>query len=86
METETMEEPKPMNGAALQQRLLDTLIERVKEETFPSVTMMNRIEASLRTREQVEEYGEVLLEKIEASRFPSISMMDRFDSVVAKLG
>jgi hypothetical protein len=48
--------------------------------------MMNRIEASLRTREQVEEYGEVLLEKIEASRFPSISMMDRFDSVVAKLG
>ena len=75
-----------MNGAALQQRLLDTLIGRVKEENFPSVTMMNRIEASLRTREQVEDYGEALLEKIEASRFPSISMLNRFDAVVAKLG
>jgi len=75
-----------MNGAALQQRLLDTLIERIKEETYPSVTMMNRVEESLRTREQVEEYAEVLLEKVEASRFPSISMFNRFDGLIAKLG
>ena len=74
-----------MNGSALQQRLMDGLIGRVKEETFPSVTMMNRIEASLRTREQVEEYGEILLEKIEATRFPSISMLSRFDNLVAML-
>lgn len=74
-----------MSGPALRQRLLDSLIERVREENFPSVTMMNRIEESLRTREQIEEYGEVLLEKIEATRFPSISMLNRFDSLVAKL-
>jgi hypothetical protein len=77
---------EPMNGTELQERLLDRLIEIVKEETYPSVTMMNRIEASLRTREQVEEYGEVLLGKIELTRFPSISMLNRFDAVIAKLG
>ena len=74
-----------MDGAALQQRLLDSLVGRIKEDTFPSVTMMNRVEGSLRTREQVEEYAEVLLEKIEATRFPSIAMIDRFDGLVAKL-
>ena len=74
-----------MTGAELQQRLLDNLLEQVKEETYPSVTMMNRIEASLRTREQIEDYGEVLLEKIQSTRFPSISMLNRFDGLVAKL-
>jgi hypothetical protein len=75
-----------MTGAELQQRLLDNLLEQVKQERFPSATMMNRIEASLRTREQIEDYAEVLLEKIQATRFPSISMLNRFDGLVAKLG
>ena len=60
-----------MDGSALQQRLLDSLMGRIKEDTFPSPTMMDRVEGSLRTRTQVEEYAEVLLEKIEATRFPA---------------
>jgi hypothetical protein len=84
-EAETMGGGKSMNGAALQQRLLDNFFEQIKEDAFPSVTMMNRVEGSLRTREQVEEYAEVLLEKIEATRFPSISMLDRFDGLIARL-
>ena len=75
-----------MNGAGFQQRVLDLLIGRIKEETYPSVTMMNRVEESLRTREQAEEYGEVLLDKIEATRYPSISMLDRLDRVTTLLG
>jgi hypothetical protein len=75
-----------MDGSALQQRLLDSLMGRIKEDTFPSPTMMDRVEGSLRTRAQVEEYAEVLLEKIEATRFPSISMLNRFDGLIAKLG
>jgi hypothetical protein len=74
-----------MNGSALQQRLRDALIDRIYEETYPSVTMMNRVEASLRTRAEVEEYGEVLLKKIESTRFPSLSMLNRFDGLIAKL-
>jgi glycosyltransferase involved in cell wall biosynthesis len=33
--------------------------------------MMDRLERSLQTREQLEEYAEVLLEKVESTRFPS---------------
>jgi hypothetical protein len=75
-----------MDGFALRERLLDHLLEQVREEKFPSVTMMNRIEAELNTREQVEEYAEILLEKVESSRFPSISMLDRIDGAIARLG
>jgi hypothetical protein len=40
------------------QKLLDMVLAHVKEEQYPSVTMMNRIEVGLRTPEQVEEYAE----------------------------
>jgi hypothetical protein len=81
---ETMME-ESMNGSAVRQRLLEMLIERVKEETYPSVTMMNRIEGALRTREQVEEYAEVLLDKVESTRFPSLAMLNRVEAVAARL-
>ena len=72
-----------MDGSALRQRLLEKLFEQIKEETFPSVTMMDRVEAELQTREQVLEYAEVLLDRIESSRYPSIPMLNRFDAVIA---
>jgi hypothetical protein len=75
-----------MDGSALQQRLLEVLMKQVRDDTFPSVTMMNRIEASLRTREQIEDYAEILLKKVESTRFPSLSMLNRVESVVARLG
>lgn len=75
-----------MDGSALRQRLLEMQIEQVKEETFPSVAMMNRIEESLETREQLEEYGEVLLEKVESTQFPSLAMMNRVYAVADRLG
>jgi hypothetical protein len=74
-----------MDASALRQRLLDTQIEQFKDEAYPSVTMMDRIEAALRTREQVEEYAEVLLEKVESTHYPSLSMINRFESVLAKI-
>ena len=74
-----------MDGSAVRQRLLDVLIDRVREETYPSVTMMNRIEAGLRTREQLEDYATVLIQKVESTRFPSLAMLDRVDAVAAML-
>ncbi|HYX88089.1 MAG TPA: hypothetical protein VE753_01855 [Gaiellaceae bacterium] len=74
-----------MDGSAVRQRLLDVLIDRVREETYPSVTMMNRIEAGLRTREQLEDYATVLIQKVESTRFPSLAMLDRVDAVAARL-
>jgi hypothetical protein len=74
-----------LNGADLQQRLFDMLIGKIKEETYPSVTMMNRVEESLQSPEQAEEYAEVLFEKVEATRYPSISMLDRLDRLATLL-
>lgn len=61
-------------------------IKQVKEETFPSVAMMDRIEESLETRGQAEEYAEVLLEKVESTRYPSLAMLNRVEAVAARLG
>jgi hypothetical protein len=74
-----------MNGSELRQRFLERLLEQIKEETFPSVTMMDLVETGLSTREQFQEYAEVLLEKIESSRYPSIPMLERFERVVTQL-
>jgi len=46
---------------------------------------MNRIEASLATREQLEEYLGILVEKVEGLRFPSLQMLDRIQRLAALL-
>lgn len=74
-----------MDGSALRQRLLETLLEQIEEETYPSIPMMDRVEAALETQEQVLAYAKTLLDKIEASRYPSIPMIDRFEAVLARV-
>jgi HEPN domain-containing protein len=74
-----------MDASELRQKLLDRLLAEIKEEQYPSVTFLDRVEAELRTPEQVLEYAEVLFEKIESSRYPSVSMLDRFDAALARV-
>ena len=74
-----------MEGAALRQVLVDSLLKQIEDETFPSVTMMNRVEAALRTREQVEDYVKTLLSKVTSTQYPSISMLDRIEGLLATL-
>ena len=74
-----------MDGAALRQRLLDSLLERIQDDTYPSPTMMDYVESSMKTREQVLAYAETLLEKIDATRYPSSSMINRVEAVLARV-
>jgi len=74
-----------MDGAAVRQRLLDSLMERIEGDTYPSPTMMDHVEGALRTREQVLAYAETLLEKIDASRYPSSSMINRLYAVLDRV-
>jgi hypothetical protein len=73
-----------MDAAALRERVTRKLIEEIQEVQYPSVTMMDRVEAVLPT-EALGDYTEALLEKIEASRFPSISMLNRLDGLIGQL-
>jgi hypothetical protein len=73
-----------MDAATLRERVSRKLIEEIEDVQYPSVTMMDRVEAVL-TPDDLGDYADALLEKIEATRFPSIAMLDRLDRLIAQL-
>jgi hypothetical protein len=63
-------------------QLVDLLLEKVGNDPFPSVTMMDLLEELL-LPDEVPAYAAVLMEKIRENTYPSVSMMRR---VVALTG
>ena len=61
----------------LQQRFYDILIERVRNDRYPSGQLLDRIEAILYTPEQYAEYVDVLITKADESWYPSGNILDR---------
>jgi hypothetical protein len=75
-----------VDGHELRRKVADTLLEKIKEDTFPSVTMMNRVEAVIgHDPEELSDYAEVLLDKVKNSRFPSVEMLNRLDRLAGQL-
>jgi hypothetical protein len=74
-----------MIGLSIRELYVSMLLERVRQEQFPSTEYLNRIEGSLSTPEQLEAYLEVLFEKVEGLRFPSLAMLDRIERIAAML-
>jgi hypothetical protein len=60
----------------IQHELVEHLIDRVSKDTYPSTTMLNLIEQSLRP-EDVGAYVDVLMEKIRQDQYPSFALIDR---------
>lgn len=56
--------------------LLETLMEKVRADHYPSTTMLDMIE-SLLTPEDLPEYVEELLDRIRDDEFPSMDMLRR---------
>jgi hypothetical protein len=73
-----------MADSQLRDRYLVALMERVREDKYPSIAQMDLVESLLPVRE-MDTYLDILLEKIEADRFPSISMLNRVQRLVAQL-
>jgi hypothetical protein len=65
-------------------RYLLALMQRVREDTYPSVAQMDLVESLLPVSE-MDLYLEILLEKIENETYPSISMLNRVQRLVAQL-
>jgi hypothetical protein len=61
----------------LQQRYFDVLMERVRNDRYPSLQLMDRLEAAIYTPEQVIEYVDMLIEKVDETWYPSGQMLDR---------
>jgi hypothetical protein len=66
----------------LQQRYFDMLMERVRSDRYPSLQMLDRLEASIYTPEQVTEYVDVLLQKCDECWYPSGQIMNRVERMM----
>ena len=64
----------------LHQQILEVLLEKVEQDPFPSVTMLNMIEEILQPQD-VPRYAALLLDKIRADEFPSLDMLRRVQSL-----
>lgn len=56
--------------------LLEVLMDKANDETYPSTTMLDLIE-DLLTPDEVPGYARWLMSRIDADRFPSISLIRR---------
>ena len=65
-------------------RYVEMLIEKVRQDRYPSGNHMDLIEAAL-TPETAGDYLEMLMEKMGDERYPSTSMLKRIENVAAQL-
>ena len=70
-----------MNAVQARAILLRTLMERVREDRYPSSTQMTMIEQAL-PPQLLPEFIEILLEKVAEDRNPSIPMLHRISRLV----
>jgi len=64
-------------ASSIQDLYVRLLLDRVREEKFPNPEHLDRIEASLRTPEQLREYIVLLFDRVAAMKHPSAAMLDR---------
>jgi hypothetical protein len=60
----------------VREQVLDLLLDKIRQDRYPSSTMMDDVEALL-TPWRRQDYADVLLEKVQESRYPSRSMIQR---------
>ena len=66
----------------IRRQLLELLLTKVEQDTYPSSTMLDLIEELL-TDQEIPAYVLLLQDKIRQDRFPSISLMKRLKDLVA---
>jgi hypothetical protein len=69
-----------MVRAEVREWLVEFLLEKVREDAYPSTTHLDLIEQSI-PRYMIPEYLEVLMDRVEQDRFPSIPMLRRIRRV-----
>jgi len=71
--------------ATAQERYLAMLMERIRQDRYPSLQLMNRVEAAFWTPDQVAEYVDLLLEKADESWYPSGQILDRIHRILSSV-
>lgn len=57
-------------------QIFELLLNKVRQDPFPSVTMLNMLEEMLRD-DNVDDYTGVLMDKVRADQFPSLDHLHR---------
>jgi hypothetical protein len=65
-----------------QARYVAMLMERIRQDRYPSHQLMDRVEAAFWTSQQVVEYLDVLITKADESWYPSLQILDRIQRVL----
>jgi len=74
------------NGAALRKVLRDLQLEKIQEEQYPSVTVMNRWSVRWRHRIRSRPTSLRCLRRCGRSRYPSIPMINGIEGLLNTLG
>ena len=72
-----------MAAATAQARYLAMLMERIRQDRYPSHQLMDRVESAFWTPEQIAEYVDLLLEKADEAWYPSKQILDRIHRILA---
>lgn len=77
-----------MNGedvTTVRQRATDRLVRTIAQHRYPSHQLLDRLEGSLRTREDLEAYSLILMALTDGQRYPSLRLLDRLDQCALAL-
>jgi hypothetical protein len=69
----------------LRERFVEILLDRIRDEPYPSLALMDLLEATVTSPDQLAEYLEALMEKVETTRFPSLTMLRRIQRIASQL-
>ena len=69
---------------ASQERFFEMLMERVRDDRYPSLQLLARIEAAIWTPEQYHEYVELLIDKADQAWYTSPQLLDRIQRMLAR--
>lgn len=65
--------------SSARQRTAERLVRVIGQHRHPSHQLLDRLEGSLRTKEDVEAYVWLVERSMEGQRYPSLRMLDRLD-------
>lgn len=69
---------------ASQERYFEMLMERVRDDRYPSLQLLDRIEAALWTPEQYHAYVEMLINKADEAWYTSPQLLDRIQRMLVR--
>jgi hypothetical protein len=78
------QEKAMLDADEARRRYVQMLTDKVRDDRFPSITQMDRIEAAL-TPDTASDYLEMLLDKVSRDKYPSPTMLARIENVAAQL-